>query len=74
LKDLIQTGSLTLAFTKESGDNAHLGASSSPLSYDNTSRPNANTVAVFTFIWNTSDNALNWSDGTAWRDATGNIT
>lgn len=43
-------------------------------SYDNTSRPDADTVVRGTSIFNTDDNAPQWSDGTNWRDATGNLT
>src|SRR3954470_18329464 len=60
----VVAGDITLAFALETGDTAQLGASSSPKSYSNSTRPAANTVPTFTPIWNTSDNALNWSDGT----------
>jgi len=43
-------------------------------SYDNTTRPDASTVVRGTPIFNTDDNAPNWSDGTNWRDAAGNLT
>lgn len=43
-------------------------------SESNTSRPDASLVTPGTAIWNTDDNAPNWSDGTYWRDADGNIT
>lgn len=42
--------------------------------YTNTSRPEANRVSVGTMIFNTDDNAPNWSNGTSWVDASGNIT
>lgn len=45
-----------------------------PVSYDNTTRPLPSNVPAGTWIWNTEDNAPNWSDGTNWRDADGNIT
>jgi hypothetical protein len=37
-------------------------------------RPDASDVAVGTSVFNTTDHAPNWSDGTNWRDANGNIT
>lgn len=42
--------------------------------YTNATRPAANTVPASSSIWNTDDNAMNWSDGVNWRDALGNIT
>ena len=46
--------------------------------YSNTTRPAANAVGASPTspvqIWNTDDTAPNWSDGTNWYDATGNIT
>lgn len=42
--------------------------------YTNALRPNADLFKVGQAIWNTDDNALNWSDGTNWRDAAGVIT
>lgn len=43
-------------------------------SYNNTTRPAANTLEAGTVIWNTDDNAINLSDGSAWRDAMGTTT
>jgi len=43
-------------------------------SYSNDDRPDASTVTVGLQIWNTDDNAPNWSDGEHWRDAEGRIT
>lgn len=40
--------------------------------YTNATRPAAPEVG--TMIWNTNDNAPNFSDGSTWRDAAGNIT
>lgn len=37
-------------------------------------RPAASAYAAGSYIYNTSDNAPNWSDGTNWRDAAGNVT
>jgi hypothetical protein len=42
-----------------------------PEIYTNITRPNANLYPVGCSIWNTDDNALNWSDGALWRDASG---
>jgi len=74
-KVLIQTGAITLTFTAEPGDGAALGtgpAVSLP-TYTNVTRPLASTVAIYSAIWNTDDNATNWSDGANWRDNAGNI-
>jgi len=75
LKALIEAGSLVMSFISlETGDSVKsFGASAGP-SYTNGTRPAANTVPLFTSIWNTSDNAPNWSDGTNWRDGAGVIT
>jgi hypothetical protein len=74
LKAYVQAGTITLAFTLETGDSAPAGFGSVPMSYTNITRPAANTVPTFTAIWNTDDEALNWSDGTDWRMADGSIT
>ncbi len=37
-------------------------------------RPAADTFLRGTGIWNTDDNAYNYSDGTNWRDAQGALT
>lgn len=42
--------------------------------YDNTTRPLVAQVSVGTMIFNTDDGAPNWSNGTNWVDASGNIT
>jgi hypothetical protein len=48
---------------------------SQPESYNNTNRPNAALYTAGTGIWNTDDNAMNWSDGNGnWRNANGQIT
>jgi hypothetical protein len=44
------------------------------LSYTNSSRPAASGITAGTAIWNTDDDAPQWSDGTNWRDGMGNIT
>ena len=43
-------------------------------SYTNLTRPAANTLPAGSSIWNTDDNAPNFSDGTVWRDAMGTQT
>lgn len=42
--------------------------------YANATRPAASSLKLGTQIWNSDDNAPNFSDGTNWRDATGVIT
>ena len=37
-------------------------------------RPDASTFLAGTKSWNTDDACFNFSDGTAWRDALGNLT
>jgi hypothetical protein len=37
-------------------------------------RPDASTFLAGTRIWNSDDASFNYSDGTAWRDAVGNLT
>lgn len=43
-------------------------------SYSNVLRPAASAFSIGAAVWNTDDNAYNYSDGTNWRDAAGNIT
>jgi len=45
-----------------------------PTTYNDTTRLAATSFAAGTWIWNTDDNAPNWSDGTNWRDSDGNLT
>lgn len=45
-----------------------------PEEYDDVSRPNANLYPVGAGIWNTDDNAYNYSDGVAWHNAMGALT
>lgn len=45
-----------------------------PIVVDNSTRPSASDFEAGAYVWNTDDNAPNWSDGTDWRDAQGNIT
>jgi hypothetical protein len=42
--------------------------------YNNATRGEASAMFAGTVIWNTDDNAPNWSDGEYWRDSRGNIT
>lgn len=42
--------------------------------YTDGTRPSASSVGAGTMIYNSSDNAPNFSDGTNWRDAMGSIT
>lgn len=42
--------------------------------FSNTDRPSAATYYAGMKVWNTDDAAFNYSDGTNWRDAMGNIT
>lgn len=73
LKSLIQAGTIVLAFAEEDGDDAQVGTEPHPAFADLT-RPLPADWPIFAAIWNTDDNALNWSDGAAWRDAAGVIT
>ena len=43
-------------------------------SFSDTDRPTASDFLPGTMIWNTTDGAPNWSDGTNWVDATGATT
>lgn len=73
LKALIENGDVTLSSTTEAGDTVYfatVGGTSAlvPMAvYTNASRPAATAVAVGTHIYNTDDNAANYSDGAAWR-------
>lgn len=74
LKALVLSGDALLAFTAEAGDSIATGFGAAPQSFSSAGRPDASTVPVFTWIYNTDDNAPNWSDGTDWRDAAGILT
>lgn len=74
LKVYVLAGDITLAFALEAGDSITPGFGLVPKSYTNGTRPAANTVPTFTPIWNSSDSALNFSDGAQWRDALGVLT
>lgn len=74
LKTAIADGLITLSFTTEAIDSVQVFFGRVPLSFSDTTRGSAANVPVLSYIWNTDDNALNWSDGTNWRDATGAIT
>lgn len=73
LKALVQAGTVVLSFAEEAGDDAALGTESFPPFTDLT-RPAATAWPLYGAIWNTDDDALNWTDGTNWLDATGAIT
>lgn len=74
LKALVAAGTIVLGFEDETGDDATVGLDSSLPSYTNALRPDATDVPARSAIWNSDDNAPNWSDGTVWRDASGSIT
>ncbi len=42
--------------------------------FTNVTRPVATAFPVGASIWNSDDNARNYSDGTNWRDSVGNLT
>jgi hypothetical protein len=44
------------------------------VNHTNANRPAATTYSSGAVIWNTDDNMPNFSDGTNWRDAAGNVT
>jgi hypothetical protein len=73
LKKLVQAGTIVLSFAEELGDDAAVGTEPHPAFADLT-RPLPADWPIFSAIWNTDDNALNWTDGTNWRDAAGVIT
>lgn len=74
MKTAIQAGLVSLAFEAETIDSAQVFFGAVPLSFSDTTRGSATLVPVLSSIWNTDDNAMNWSDGTNWRDAAGTIT
>ena len=45
-----------------------------PDTFSNGTRPAASGYPVGAMVWNTDDNAPNFSDGTNWRDASGGLT
>ena len=69
-KKLVQAGTLTLSFEMEDGDSAAIGTEPHP-AFTDLSRPAAGDWPIFAAIWNTDDDALNWTDGTNWKDAAG---
>jgi hypothetical protein len=73
-KKLVQAGTLVLSFTKEDGDEAAVGAQEVLPVFTNATRGAASAWPAFTPIWNSDDNAPNWSDGTVWRASDGTIT
>ena len=73
LLQLVLDSKVSLGFTSEATDSVGTGFESVPVSFSNANRPSPTTIPAFTSIWNTDENALNWSDGTNWRDSTGAI-
>jgi hypothetical protein len=73
LKSLITDGLVEVTMESETSD-ASIVPTTPLAHYTNTSRPDATTVSAYTVIYNTSDQAINVSDGTNWRDADGNVT
>lgn len=74
LKERIENGDITLSFETEAGDAAAVGAQESLPSFSDVTRPAPGDWPTFSMIWNTDDNAPNFTDGTNWRDAAGTIT
>lgn len=71
LNQLVVDGYLTMSFA---GGGSYPEIPDPTVTYSNTTRPAATSVAAGTMIFNTDDNAPNFSDGTNWRDADGVIT
>lgn len=75
LKSMVEDGTLTITFLgSDPGDSTSIPGYSAGPAYDNATRPSPTVVPLFTSIWNTDDDAPNYSDGTNWRDAAGIIT
>lgn len=64
-------GNISISYLMEAIDTAQFRSGPPPVSYSDITRPAANLFAPFTFIWNTSGNAYNFSDGVQWRDSMG---
>lgn len=73
LKSMVLAGTVALSYTKETTDDVAVKPDTSLPSYPNLGRPPAPSWPLFTPIWNLTNNNLNWSDGVAWRDATGAV-
>jgi hypothetical protein len=74
LKTMVLNGVVSLAFAAEPPDLiTAIAPDASIPSYVNGARPPAPSWPLFTPLWNLTNNNLNWSDGVAWRDATGAI-
>ncbi len=59
----------------DAGGSSSGSISSTPgASYSNALRPAASAFNIGAAIWNTDDNAYNYSDGHSWRDSAGNLT
>jgi len=74
LNKKIIAGDITLTFATETGDDGGFGGGHVVGAYSNVGRPAASAFPIYSAIWNTDDQALNWTDGTNWRDAAGVIT
>ena len=75
LKADIEAGYITVTFVEVSaGDSVKTFNSSAGPAYSDATRPSATAVPVVSSIWNTDDNAPNYSDGAGWRDAAGAST
>jgi hypothetical protein len=70
----LSTAVAASATATEAHDTAGTALDRTHLTYSNTTRPEANTLPAGTAIFNTDDNAPNWTDGAAWRDANGELT
>jgi hypothetical protein len=74
IKELITDGKITAAFVKGPNDDIAVGFPPVPPVFTNGTRPNANTIPVGSSIWNSDDDAHNWSNGTGYFDGVGTGT
>jgi len=73
--DLVDNNRNTVATLNSDGTLVTVSGVALPLpSYSNSTRPDAGSISVGGAIWNTDDNAPNWSDGSDWRDGSGSVT
>ena len=73
LKQLIVDGLVSVSFEDEATD-IGVAPQAAIASYSNATRPSASDIPTYSMIFNTSDNQINISDGTNWRDPSGAIT
>ena len=73
LKQLVVDGLVTLSFAESATDDVEIGYMKIT-EHSNADRPAASSVPVATMIWNSDDKAPNFSNGTNWIDANGNVT